>query len=394
MSTDNLRDGWTVRSLESIAEEVIRRVSDPRTSGLDRFVSSSCIDRHDVRVTRWEATSEVVSAAKRFEPGDYLLVRRSLYATDFRERAPQADFAGVCSADILTIRERDGEVAPGFLQYLLYDRGLWDFIVANSTGSITRRIKWKQIAKYEFALPPIGEQARIAELMSAADSCIHDLSFVGARVNGLIDALAGELDTLAVSYATLAEVADVTVGIVVKPADLYVPDGGIPALRSLNVSPGRLVWDEVVSISSEGHHAHTKSRLATGDVVIVRSGRPGDAAVIPDGLGELNAIDLLIARCRTGSGISPDILVTYLNSSRGRAQMLGRSAGTAQQHLNAGQLKQVRIPLLPLFEQQRIREQVDTANLVRRVALDELATVRDLRSSLLAECLKGSVDVQ
>ena len=95
MSSDHLRSGWTVRSLESIAEEVIRRVPDPRTSGLDRFVSSSCIDRHDVRVLRWEATSDVVSAAKRFESGDYLLVRRSLYATDFRELAPQIGRAHV-----------------------------------------------------------------------------------------------------------------------------------------------------------------------------------------------------------------------------------------------------------------------------------------------------------
>jgi type I restriction enzyme S subunit len=82
----------------------------------------------------------------------------------------------VCSADILTIRERWGEVAPGFLQHLLYDRGFWDFIVANSTGSITRRIKWRQIAKYEFALPPIDEQQRIVELLSAVDAHVSCLA--------------------------------------------------------------------------------------------------------------------------------------------------------------------------------------------------------------------------
>ena len=72
-------------------------------------------------------------------------------------------------------------------------------------------------------------------------------------------------------------------GIVVKPADLYVPLGqGVPALRSLNVLKNRVVWDECVEISHEGQESHQKSALKAGDVVIVRSGRPGDAAVFPN----------------------------------------------------------------------------------------------------------------
>ena len=93
-----------------------------------------------------------------FRRGDYLLVRRSLYGSDFRERAPRADFDGICSADIITIREKEGVIADGFLIWVLYQRSLWDYIVSNSTGGLTRRISWKLLSDYEFDLPSIEEQ--------------------------------------------------------------------------------------------------------------------------------------------------------------------------------------------------------------------------------------------
>ena len=78
----------------------------------------------------------VTSAQKEFKSGDYLLVRRSLYGSDFRERAPRADFSGCCSADILTIRENPEFISDGYLIYVLYSRRLWDFIVSNSSGGV------------------------------------------------------------------------------------------------------------------------------------------------------------------------------------------------------------------------------------------------------------------
>jgi hypothetical protein len=90
---------------------------------------------------------------KLFQRGDYLFVRRSLYASDFRERAARATFEGVCSGDILTIREKEGAVVDGFLSAVLNDPRIWEYVVAHATGSITRRIKWKQLREYEFALP-------------------------------------------------------------------------------------------------------------------------------------------------------------------------------------------------------------------------------------------------
>ena len=159
---------WKRVKLSDVAEEYSVRIDNPSMSEFDFYIGSDCIGQFDFRIHKRSDASTITSAQKGFKSGDYLLVRRSLYGSDFRERAPRANFDGVCSADILTIREKEGEIADGFLIYVLYQRSLWDYIVSNSNGGLTRRIKWKQLADYEFDLPPLSEQKILADKLWAA----------------------------------------------------------------------------------------------------------------------------------------------------------------------------------------------------------------------------------
>lgn len=167
------RSNWQKVKLGEVAFEYAKRINNPSESEYDRFVGSNNIGQWDFRVKSWESTDSVSSAMKLFEPNDYLLVRRSLYASDFRERAPRAHFHGVCSGDILTIKENPKMVVDGFLIGILNSPALWKFVVANASGSITRRIKWKDLAKYEFLLPPKDQQIQLAELLWAMDEVIE-----------------------------------------------------------------------------------------------------------------------------------------------------------------------------------------------------------------------------
>jgi restriction endonuclease S subunit len=164
---------WKKVKLGSVAFEYSKRINNPSESEFDRFVGSSNIGQWDFRVQSWEATDSVTSAMKLFEPNDYLLVRRSLYASDFRERAPRAHFSGVCSGDILTIKENPEKIIDGFLIGVLNSPALWKYVVANASGSITRRIKWKDLANYEFLLPPKDQQAKLAKLLWAMDDVVE-----------------------------------------------------------------------------------------------------------------------------------------------------------------------------------------------------------------------------
>lgn len=156
---------WRKVQLGEVATEYSKRISNPSESEFERFVGSSNIEQWDFRINSWEPTDSVTSAMKLFEPDDYLLVRRSLYASDFRERAPRALFSGVCSGDILTIRENRKKIENGFLIAVLNNTDVWKYIVANASGSITRRIKWKDLSKYEFLLPPPNQQEELASFL-------------------------------------------------------------------------------------------------------------------------------------------------------------------------------------------------------------------------------------
>jgi type I restriction enzyme S subunit len=80
---------------------------------------------------------------------------------------------------------------------------------------------------------------------------------------------------------TLADVsADITVGHVGLMADEYVADG-VPFLRSLNVEPFSIKTDDLKYITRNFHARLGKSTLKPGDVVIVRTGKPGACSVVP-----------------------------------------------------------------------------------------------------------------
>lgn len=252
---------------------------------------------------------------------------------------------------------------PEFLPYFLQSDQFHQRALEISVGSLSPTINWRTLRTQEFVLPGLDDQAEIFQVLHAAELARMRYSHIDPPSVDYRDAVTSAVWASHAQTEPLQTLADVTVGIVVKPAALYVDGGGVPALRSLNVLPNRLVEDELVYISEGAHHDRAKSQLQGGEVVVVRSGRPGDAAVVPMDGDERHAIDLLIVRCR--SDIKPAYLSTYLNSREGRAQMLGRSAGTAQQHLNAGQLKQVKIPIIDLASQDVVVERAEASDRFR-----------------------------
>ena len=149
----------------------------------------------------------------------------------------------------------------------------------------------------------------------------------------------------------LADVADeVTVGYVGPMAAEYTSQG-VPFLRSKNIRPHAIDLTDVRFISSDFHLKIAKSRLAPGDVVTVRTGKPGTTAVIPDSLPVANCSDLVITR--TGPELDPRWLSYFINGAAG-GYIESRLVGAVQQHFNIGSAKEMLLHLPPLNEQRSI----------------------------------------
>lgn len=150
---------------------------------------------------------------------------------------------------------------------------------------------------------------------------------------------------------TVDEVAvDVTVGHVGPMADEYL-DSGVPFLRSLSVERFGIREEGLKFISQEFHSKLKKSALVPGDVVIVRTGKPGTCAVIPDWLTDANCSDLVIVRC--GPRVRPHFLCYTVNSVAGD-HIESHTVGAVQQHFNVGSARTLSFLLPSLDEQDRI----------------------------------------
>ncbi|MBG0747586.1 MAG: restriction endonuclease subunit S, partial [Planktothrix agardhii KL2] len=110
----------------------------------------------------------------------------------------------------------------------------------------------------------------------------------------------------------LEDIADeITVGFVGSMTTEYT-ESGVPFLRSKNVEPYRINWNDIRYISQNFHKKIKKSALTPDDVVIVRTGNPGAASLIPESLTEANCSDLVIVS--PGEKLDKRFLVYYLNS--------------------------------------------------------------------------------
>ena len=107
--------------------------------------------------------------------------------------------------------------------------------------------------------------------------------------------LTTEADTTWISAKLKDLCYEITVGYVGPMALEYVEEG-VPFLRSQNVQSFHLDLSSVKYIRPEFDHRLRKSALAPGDVVVVRTGNPGIACVIPPTLFHANCSDLVIFR--------------------------------------------------------------------------------------------------
>ena len=166
---------------------------------------------------------------------------------------------------------------------------------------------------------------------------------------------------------------EVTVGFVGTMADQYV-EAGIPFLRSLNIEPFAVKKTDLKCISPEFHAKLKKSALRTGDVAIVRTGKPGTCAVIPEWLGEANCSDLVLVRC--GPRLRPEFLSYWVNAAAAN-HIAANLVGAVQQHFNVSAAKRMLVACPPLAVQDNLIELVASIN-------DRITLLRETNATLEA----------
>jgi len=269
--------------------------------------------------------------------------------------------------------------------------------VKQSKGSVNPYVNFSDLAWYEFALPPMDEQQRIAEILWAAERSIEATEDIVQQTRQCREALsarifgaesANDVSTRKLSDV-LAYASDGPFGSKLKTE--HYAEVGARVIRLQNIGHGTFDDSDRAYISADYYQELTRYDVHEGDVVVAGLGDEthpvGRACQVPASVGSaINKADCFCLRGKTEL-IRQDYLVYFLNSSFAQRQILQRSQGTTRLRINVGNLKTITIPVPSLDRQLQICQTfaaLDRAELELEMNIrTKKALVSRLRESLL-----------
>ena len=193
----------------------------------------------------------------------------------------------------------------------------------------------------------------------------------------------GDPESALTSDHTIAEVADVQVGIVIKPTRFYANGiDGVKAFRSLNIGPMCIKGEDWVYFTKEAMMETQRTVAHTGDVLIVRSGNPGTSCVVTPEYDGCNVVDLIIAHPNVDK-VLPEYLCAYTNMPHGKNQIDAQQRGVAQKHFNVGMYNELKLILPPLEEQKRFVDLLQQSDKSKFELQESIKRVDGLIKSLM-----------
>ena len=160
--TINRTTGTTV-AFGDVVQLSKERSKDPEADGFERYIGLEHLEPSDLKVRSWGDLADGVTFTNVFRPGQVLFGKRRAY----QRKVAVADFSGVCSGDIYVLEPKGDQLLPELLPFICQSEPFYDYVISMSQGGLSPRVNWKALAKYEFALPPLEEQRRIAEVLQA-----------------------------------------------------------------------------------------------------------------------------------------------------------------------------------------------------------------------------------
>ncbi|MBL8021697.1 MAG: N-6 DNA methylase [Leptospirales bacterium] len=183
--------------------ENINETCDPVSAGLERFIGLDHLEPGSFQITRWGNVEDGTTFTRRCRPGQVLFGKRRAY----QRKVAVADFDAVVSGDIYLLAPLGKRVLPELLPFLCISEPFFDHAVGTSAGSLSPRTNWSSLAEFEFDLPPLDQQRRIAEILWALDLAIQKLHGVAGDLQVLRRAIFGP-DLARFPTRPLIEVAD------------------------------------------------------------------------------------------------------------------------------------------------------------------------------------------
>ena len=109
----------------------------------------------------------------------------------YQRKVAVAEFDAVVSGDIYVLAPKDDRLLPELLAFLCLSERFFQHAVGTSAGSLSPRTNWSSLASFEFDLPPLDQQRRIAEILWAVDEAGEKYEVL---ISDLVNARRAQMD--------------------------------------------------------------------------------------------------------------------------------------------------------------------------------------------------------
>ena len=288
-----------------------------------------------------------------FKPGDFLLVSRNPHL----KKASRVEFAGICSEKTFVLESADENVLLSeYLPWVLQNDSFWDCAQKNRHGSTNSFINWSTLADYEFDLPKVGDQARMSELLWAAQDLRRNYRSLLVACDDVVKSqfveMFGRLNST--DLKPLKDVCSIITDGTHQPPKFV--DRGIPFLFVSNIASDTVNYDTNKFISVEDYEQLIRrTPIEVGDVLVSAVGSFGHPAIVEDDRPFCFQRHIAYLKPRHDL-IDSNYLHAALLSEDAQRYMDRCAKGAAQRTVTLKSFKEMKVPVPPFSLQQEFAD--------------------------------------
>jgi type I restriction enzyme S subunit len=353
MNNESFKHNWPIVKFGDVVQNVNLVVRNIAESGIDRIVGLEHVDSENLHIKRWDSPENGTSFTRKFIPGQTLFGKRRAY----QRKVAFAEFEGICSSDILTFQSKDPKVLlPELLPFICQTDAFFEHALGTSAGSLSPRTNWSALSEFEFHLPSIEEQKRIAEILWAADETINQYSLVLEKLRKVLHSYLTEITSFNPKRKwqknKLISCFEIVSGQVNPKNEPYC---SMPLVAPNHIEQGTGM---VISLETakEQNAISGKYLFKSGDVVYSKI-RPNLKKAFISTFDGLCSADMYALRPKTDKIISRFLLAVLL-SNHFTTFALSRCTRTGIPKLNRQELAEYEIQIPSIEEQHTICENI------------------------------------
>jgi len=164
------KDKWKEVFYGDYVDHIEVNETKPENRKNARYVSVEHIETGKLKIESW--IDEVMPTFFRtFKTGQILFGKRRAY----QRKVAIAEFEGICSPHIWAL-EAKKDLQQEILPFIMLTDNFYEYVNANSAGTMSVYLKWPQLSKYKFLLPPPPEQKQIAALFQSIETAMEQVN--------------------------------------------------------------------------------------------------------------------------------------------------------------------------------------------------------------------------